>query len=181
MARIYTRSGDDGSTGLGTGERVSKADLRIEAYGTVDELNSHLGRARVQELSPAVETLLAEVQGELFVLGAELAAARSGDRLELRIEQAAVDELEAAIDRFQEELEPLRHFILPGGTAAAAELHVARTVCRRAERGLVRLGAAEEVRPEAIRYLNRLSDLLFVLARYENAKAGVADVPWHPP
>lgn len=182
MARIYTRSGDDGSTGLGSGERVSKADLRIEAYGTVDELNSHLGRVRTQEVASEVDELLARIQGELFVLGAELAAARERrERTELRIEEAAIGDLEAAIDRLQEDLEPLRHFILPGGTAAAAELHVARTVCRRAERGLVRLAAAEEVRPEAMRYLNRLSDLLFVIARHENARAGVADMPWHPP
>lgn len=181
MARIYTRSGDDGSTGLGSGERVSKADLRIEAYGTVDELNSHLGRVRAQQIDPRVDELLARVQAELFVLGAELAAARERQgRTELQIEEAAVGDLEATIDRLQEDLEPLRHFILPGGTAAAAELHVARTVCRRAERGLVRLGAAERVRPEAMRYLNRLSDLLFVMARHENARAGVADVPWQP-
>lgn len=183
MARIYTRTGDDGTTGLGSGERVSKSSLRIDAYGCVDELNSHLGRARADGLVGELETLVAEVQESLFVLGAELAAARrrgGGEEARLEIEEPSVRALEAAIDRLEAELEPLKHFILPAGSSGATQLHVARTVCRRAERAVVRLDAEEAVRSEAVRYLNRLSDLLFVMARYENARRGVEDVVWSP-
>ena len=203
--KIYTRAGDDGETGLFGGARVAKDDRRVEAYGTVDELNCALGVARAA-LSPDsdLDPLLARVQGELFDLGAELATppARRETRLAARI-PLATDErtaaLEAEIDCREAELEPLKTFILPGGAPAAAALHVARATCRRAERRVITLartdraerdeggptsasdgGAAASVRPEALRYLNRLSDLLFVLARYANHRAGVADTPWHP-
>ncbi len=190
--KVYTKAGDSGETGLFGGARVSKDDARVEAYGTVDELNCALGIARAA-LSPDLERetdigpLLARLQSELFDLGAELATpparldSKLGQRVPLVTDQR-VGELEVNIDRMEAALEPLKAFILPGGTPLAAALHVARAVCRRAERRTVTLARldADTVRPEALRYLNRLSDLLFVLARYANHRAGVPDVPWHP-
>jgi cob(I)alamin adenosyltransferase len=187
LNRIYTRTGDSGTTALGTGERRAKNDLRIEAYGTIDEANSAIGLARVATGSDAVcarvDAMLLCIQNDLFDLGADLCvphSATSGTE-PLRIVQSQVDRLERKIDELNAELEPLRSFVLPGGSPAAAALHLARTVTRRAERLLVALAEApgEEVGGPALRYINRLSDFLFVAARYVNQK-GEADVLWVP-
>lgn len=179
--KIYTKTGDQGETGLFGGPRVRKDSPRIEAYGTVDELNAVLGAARVEttELDAHLDELLARVQNDLFDLGAELASPQA-EKHRRAIAAAQIAELEQAIDRYEERLPPLREFILPGGSPAAAQLHLARTVCRRAERLVVALSAApgESVSDLAIVYLNRLSDLLFVLARVANQLAGKADVAW---
>ncbi len=179
--KIYTRTGDDGTTGLFGGGRVKKSDPRVEAYGTVDELNATLGVARASLLEPTTDALLGEVQVDLFVLGAELACVPGKeDKLSMRLlgeEDAA--RLEQAIDASEAELPALRSFVLPGGSPQAASLHVARTVCRRAERALLAVEGAT-VRRELVVYLNRLSDLLFSLARRANAEASVPDVPWKP-
>ncbi len=181
--KIYTKTGDTGETGLFAGPRVRKDHARIEAYGDVDELNAWLGLARAEGPTSQIDSVLARLQHELFALGAELATP-DPDKHELRlISDANIEALEAAIDRNEGLLKPLTQFILPGGTKLASHLHVSRCVCRRAERRLVTLVAAE---PEAdfgtaIRYLNRLSDLLFVLARLANAIAGWPDVPWQKP
>jgi cob(I)alamin adenosyltransferase len=184
LNRIYTRTGDDGTTGLASGPRRSKADVRVEAYGTVDEANAFLGRARIAAVAAGDSTcdaLLARIQNDLFDLGADLATPHDPPpRHEaLRIVEAQVERLEGEIDALNARLEPLRSFVLPGGTPLAAELHVCRTVARRAERLAVALAAVEEVNPAAVRYLNRLSDLLFVAARVANAD-GTADVLWVP-
>ena len=185
--RIYTRTGDDGSTGLFGGARVSKASARVEAYGTLDEANAFIGRARAMlggTPASALDEVLAPIQSELFVLGAELACAPGKeDKLSAHmktIDAAAAERLERAIDRGEEGLAPLGAFVLPGGTPAAAELHVARCVVRRAERLLVSIAEDEHVRRDLVVYLNRLSDLLFTLARRANHLAGVGDVPWVP-
>jgi cob(I)alamin adenosyltransferase len=187
LNRIYTRAGDDGTTALRTGERRAKNDLRIEAYGTIDEANSAIGLARVAIGSDAVlarvDAMLLSIQNDLFDLGADLCVPPSakGETESLRIVQSQVDRLERAIDELNAELAPLRSFVLPGGSPAAAALHLARTVTRRAERLLVALAKApgEEVGDPALRYINRLSDFLFVAARYANQK-GDADVLWVP-
>ena len=176
--KIYTKTGDEGETGLFGGSRLSKASARVASYGDVDELNSVLGLARLHPLDDEWDALLATVQSELFNLGAELAARPGKDIGVPTIGDAQVQTLERAIDRAEEELEPLQSFVLPGGSTGAAHLHHARTVCRRAERGVVALSQQDEVRPEIMRYLNRLSDLLFVLARVANHRSGVEDVPW---
>jgi cob(I)alamin adenosyltransferase len=180
LNRIYTRTGDAGTTRLATGQSVSKADLRVEAYGAVDETNACLGLARVHT-SGDFDALLARLQNELFDLGADLATPAKADEVagaKLRILDSQVDRLEGEIDALNAELPPLASFVLPGGTPAAAALHLARTVCRRAEREAVRLvEAGESVSPAAMRYLNRLSDLLFVAARYANDK-GASEVFW---
>lgn len=178
--KIYTKTGDKGETGLFGGARVSKASDRVDAYGEVDELNSVLGLARAQKLDPDTDTLLAQVQSTLFNLGAELATDPESkvDVGVPAVQDADIEPLEKAIDRCEAELAPLKAFVLPGGSEGAATLHLARTVCRRAERRLVALAADTALRPECIRYLNRLSDLLFVLARYQNHVSGVQDVPW---
>jgi cob(I)alamin adenosyltransferase len=180
LNRIYTRTGDAGTTRLATGQSVSKADLRVEAYGAVDETNACLGLARVHA-SGDFDALLARIQNELFDLGADLSTPAKADEAEgskLRILDSQVARLEGEIDALNAELPPLASFVLPGGTPAAAALHLARTVCRRAEREAVRLiEAGEPVSPPAMRYLNRLSDLLFVAARYANDK-GAAEVFW---
>lgn len=186
--KIYTRTGDDGTTGLFGGGRVSKADLRVEAYGSVDELNSVLGVARAQlserELGGSrLDALLAALQNELFVLGADLATPRSDkDRALIeRIDDEAIARLESQIDELEADLSPLTAFILPGGSLPAATLHLARTVCRRAERVAVAAqGEGVALGPCAVRYLNRVSDLLFVMARWANHAQGVSDVPWRP-
>ena len=180
--RIYTGGGDGGDTSLFGGNRVSKGDARVEVYGTVDELNASLGLARTAGLPSDLDRLAGKLQAQLFVLGSDLAAPRADQPGAVRLESAAVPALEAEIDRSQAELEPLKSFILPGGSPAGAALHLARTVCRRAERRLVRLLEAE---PEAaashlLVYLNRLSDLLFVLARLANARAGAREQTWEP-
>jgi len=186
LNRIYTRSGDAGTTGLATGERRLKFDLRIDAYGTVDETNACVGMARQHTASadPEVDEMLGRIQNDLFDLGADLATPEPDEPLSyepLRIAQAQVDRLERELDSLNEHLEPLRSFVLPGGTPAAAALHLARTVCRRAERLVVELAQKpdEKVSPVAIKYLNRLSDFLFVASRYVNAK-GQGDVLWVP-
>ena len=182
LNRIYTRTGDKGTTRLATGAVVSKSDRRVETYGAVDETNACIGLARTHTRAAGdFDALLARLQNELFDLGADLATPAKADEAEgsaLRILDSQVDRLEAEIDALNAELPPLASFVLPGGTEAAAALHLARTVCRRAEREAVRLvEAGEPVNGPAMRYLNRLSDLLFVAARYANDK-GAAEVFW---
>lgn len=179
--KIYTRRGDAGDTDLFGGPRVGKDEARVEAYGAVDELNAALGVARAASGHEDLRTLGAQIQSVLFDLGACLATPDPERRARSGISgpgPAEVEALEAQIDRFEAELAPLRSFILPGGTPAAAAFHVARTVCRRAERRAVALHRVETLEASLLRYLNRLSDLLFVLARLENARAGVGDVAW---
>lgn len=175
--KIYTKTGDDGETGLFGGTRVSKASPRVNAYGEIDELNSAIGVARAHGADDATEGLLSRIQSELFDLGAELAARPGKDVGIPPIDDPQIEALEGAIDEAEAELTPLKSFVLPGGCAAAAHLHLARTICRRAERSLVGLGD-DEVRGAVVRYVNRLSDLLFVLARLANQRASVPDVPW---
>ena len=181
--RIYTRGGDAGQTSLGDGERVSKNDLRIWAYGTCDETGAAVGVAIATGLEPALTDLLVRVQNDLFDVGADLSVPldteRGHGKSRLRIEERHVTALEAACDRYTAQLEPLTSFVLAGGTHSAAALHLARAICRRAERLAVSLAASEPVNPLAIAYLNRLSDLLFVLARLAN-DGGRADVLWEP-
>jgi cob(I)alamin adenosyltransferase len=178
--RIYTKTGDDGSTGLLGPGRVSKDDIRVEVYGIVDELNATLGVARAHGLDPGSDALVSRLQEELFVLGSALADPSPGGPFHHAITARHVEGLESAIDRLEEDLEPLNQFILPGGSPAAARLHLARTVCRRAERSAVTLARqpGQDVPAVLIVYLNRLSDLLFVLARTVNRRAGVADIQW---
>ncbi|MGH7476053.1 MAG: cob(I)yrinic acid a,c-diamide adenosyltransferase [Longimicrobiales bacterium] len=182
--RIYTRTGDAGETGLFGGGRVSKADRRVDAYGEVDELNACIGCAVAASDDHGLRERLEQVQAELFVVGAQLAtpaAAQRGRRPDLpELNEGAIVQLEAWIDMAEAELAPLRHFILPGGSASGAALHLARTVCRRAERAVSRLAEKEPVGPEILGYLNRLSDLLFVLARVANRRAGAAEQTWIP-
>jgi len=181
--KIYTRTGDDGTTGLYGGRRVSKADARVDAYGTLDEANSALGLARSFGLDPESDTVLESVQRDLFTLGAEVASGRNAaSKLNMPlIGEDSIKRLEAAIDHAEESLEPLTSFILPGGSLGASALHQARTVIRRAERSLVALAASEQVRTEVLEYVNRVSDLFFVLARRANHVSGVQDVRWIPP
>ncbi len=182
LNRIYTRSGDDGSSGLTTGERRGKDDLRFEAIGTVDETNAALGLARLAAADPVLDAVLARIQNDLFDLGADLATPEETlkpDRTALRIVEAQVERLEREIDMLNEGLSPHRSFGLPGGSPAAAHLHPARTIARRAERLMVALGRRETVSGPALRYVNRLSDLLFVAARHANQR-GTADVLWVP-
>jgi cob(I)alamin adenosyltransferase len=185
LNRIYTRTGDDGTTGLVTGDRRRKHDLRIEAFGTVDETNACIGLARLHTRDAGeVDVMLGRIQNDLFDLGADLATPDTGEALSyepLRIVAAQVERLEREIDEFNGELAPLKSFVLPGGSAAAAALHLARTVCRRAERIVVALDRTEgeAVSPAAVQYLNRLSDFLFVAARFVNDK-GAGDVLWVP-
>ena len=180
--KIYTRTGDRGETGLFGGGRVPKDSARVDAYGDVDELNSVIGFARSIESMPAIDELLVPMQRDLFSLGA-LLATPDREKMTRQLEKARIDDdriaqMEQAIDHAETELEPLRAFILPGGTPKAAALHVARTVCRRAERKVVALSHEVEVPPIVLTYLNRLSDLLFALARVANARASVAEVTW---
>lgn len=185
LNRIYTRTGDDGTTGLVRGPRRPKYDLRVEAYGTVDEANATIGQARIHTHSmPKIDMLLGRIQNDLFDVGSDLATPGADDadaeHPTLRIRPVQTEFLEKQIDHFNADLAPLKSFILPGGTPLAAALHVARTVTRRAERIVVELAAAEpDTSPEAVRYLNRLSDLLFVLSRVANTN-GARDVLWVP-
>jgi cob(I)alamin adenosyltransferase len=178
--KIYTKTGDAGETALYGGARVSKADPRVDTYGMVDELNSVLGVVRTEPFDQELDALLGQVQSQLFNLGAELATAPNSKAAlgVALVSEREVLALERAIDRAEEELPPLKTFVLPGGSRAAAYLHLARTVCRRAERKLVLLAQSEPIRPECVRFLNRLSDALFVFARLANQRLGVADVPW---
>lgn len=173
LSKIYTRTGDAGTTGLGDGSRIDKDDPLIEAMGTVDELNSSLGWLLVQQPPQALREQLVEIQHDLFDLGGELCL--PGHRV---ITEAHITMLEQWLDAWNEQLSPLREFILPGGTAAAAAAHLSRTVCRRAERRLVTAARAQEINPQSQRYLNRLSDYLFVIARVLNWQAGQPDVLW---
>lgn len=173
ITRVYTKSGDEGETSLVDGSRVGKDDLRVAAYGEVDELNSVLGLARARNEEPEVEEILRRLQNDLFTVGADLATPMTTPVP--RVTEEMVAELETLIDRLLEELEPLREFILPSGSEAGAAIHLARAVARRAERAVVALGRREEINGGSLRYLNRLSDLLFVLARVANKRAGVAE------
>lgn len=184
LNRIYTRTGDDGTTGLSTGKRVAKYDLRVAAYGTVDETNACVGLARLHTASeaPDVDAMLERIQHDLFDLGADLCTPDTGEKLAwepLRIVQAQLDRLEAEIDQMNAHLQPLRSFVLPGGTHAAAHLHLCRTVSRRAERLMVELAADpdETVSDPALKFVNRLSDFFFVASRYVNQR-GARDVLW---
>jgi cob(I)alamin adenosyltransferase len=178
--KIYTKTGDDGTTGLLGNRRVPKDDLRIEAYGTIDELNAVLGLARAHGLDPAADILIGQLQDELFAVGSALADPDPKGKYHNAIRMEHATRLEKLIDDLETELAPLTNFILPGGSLPAAEIHLARTVCRRAERLVVRLASQPEAEvPKAlIVYLNRLSDLLFVLARVVNHRAHVIDIPW---
>lgn len=180
--KIYTKTGDDGDTGLFGGGRVAKDHPRVEAYGAVDELNAVIGMARSAEMMPRIDEVLAPVQRDLFALGALLATPdleKMREQLaKARISDARIAQLEQAIDDGEAELEPLKAFILPGGTPKAAALHVARTTCRRAERAVIHLQREAEIPQIVIVYLNRLSDLLFVLARVANRRAGAGEVTW---
>ena len=179
LTRIYTRGGDGGETSLGDGSRVSKLDCRIGAFGTVDELNSALGVVLAGDVPEGLREPLTRIQNELFDVGADLSVPW-GVTDRLRVEQAMIDRLEQLCDELNAELPELRSFVLPGGTETAARLHVARTVCRRAERDVL-LGAEEmELNPLVLVYLNRLSDLLFILARSANAAAAVDEPLWKP-
>jgi cob(I)alamin adenosyltransferase len=178
--KIYTKTGDDGTTGLLGSGRVPKDDARIDAYGTIDELNAALGLARSQGLDTEADALVAQLQDDLFVAGSALADPAPTGRFYHAIDDKHVSRIEAAIDALDGGLPPLTHFILPGGTLPAAQLHLARAICRRAERLTVKLARqpGESVSAAVIIYLNRLSDLLFVLARAVNCRAGVADIIW---
>jgi cob(I)alamin adenosyltransferase len=180
LTRLYTRTGDDGLTSLGGGQRVPKDDARVAAYGTVDELNACLGLALAAGLAPRLAELLPAIQNELFHLGSDLCFVEADKaRLALpKVEQRHVDRLEQAIDELNAVVGPLANFVLPGGTLGAAHLHLARTVCRRAERLVVGLGDSAEATKTSIRYLNRLSDYLFMAARFTNHRAGVHEALW---
>jgi cob(I)alamin adenosyltransferase len=182
LTRIYTKTGDEGLTGLGGGTRVPKDSARVAAYGTVDELNSQLGVALATGLSERLAEVIAGLQNELFDLGSDLCWP-SDDPRRARIptvEARHVEALERLIDEFNEAVGPLANFMLPGGAPGAAQLHVARTICRRAERETVRLARDEPIGEHVLPYLNRLSDALFVMARYENRELGVAEPLWRP-
>jgi cob(I)alamin adenosyltransferase len=180
LTKIYTRAGDDGTTGLGGGQRVPKDARRVETYGTVDELSSAIGVARASGLEPGLDTALARIQNELFNLGSDLCLVESdkATRETPRIEARHVAALEAEMDMMLAVLGPLTNFILPGGSVGGAQLHLARTICRRAERLAVALAREEPVGPHVVSYLNRLSDALFVMARWENRHRGTADPVW---
>ncbi|MDZ7690373.1 MAG: cob(I)yrinic acid a,c-diamide adenosyltransferase [Balneolaceae bacterium] len=178
--KIYTKRGDKGDTSLYGGARVSKSSARIKAYGTVDELNSWLGLALEYTRSEKAKNVLEEIQKHLFILGADLATPPDAKTRISRIEETHVVFLENAIDEMSEELPELKNFILPGGAESGSRLHVARTICRRAERAVVECSNHEQVSDVALKYLNRLSDLLFVAARFENKNAGTPETTWKP-
>jgi cob(I)alamin adenosyltransferase len=180
LSKIYTKTGDSGETGLGDGSRISKASARIAAIGAADETNSAIGIARL-EAQDEMDAMLARIQNDLFDLGADISAPEDGRKSEgrLRISGAQVERLEREIDAMNAKLSPLSSFVLPGGTALAARLHLARAIARRAECAVVELSAGEKINPEALRYANRLSDHLFVMARIANDQ-GMGDVLWVP-
>lgn len=184
LNKIYTRTGDDGSTGLVDGSRLSKSALRVRAYGDVDETNAVIGLVRLHLENRKIDDMLSRIQNDLFDLGADLATplpkeGEADSEYALRMVESQVTRLEVELDDLNKDLQPLKSFVLPGGHAPAAYLHQARTVCRRAERVCVALGEVDEVNPQAIQYLNRLSDFLFVAARWTNDQ-GEADVKWVP-
>jgi len=178
--KIYTKTGDDGTSGLVGGSRVRKSDLRLEAYGTVDELNSWIGMVKTGIVEKETNDLLSEIQNNLFVTGSKLASDEKGKIItdKLTIAEHQIKRLEEAIDRYEAALPPIRNFILPGGNATSAACHIARTVCRRAERAVVRLHEASPQEPEIIWYLNRLSDFLFVLSRKVTVESGLEEHFW---
>ena len=176
--KIYTRTGDQGETGLYGGARIAKNDPRMAAIGAVDELNAVLGLARAEGVSTPLDTVLARLQNQMFDLGAELATPDAADRGVDRLQESDVAELESVIDQLENDLPPLQTFILPGGAKPAAILHMARSVCRRAEREIVALSRNATIREIVLKFVNRVGDLLFVLARTANAEAGQPDVPW---
>ena len=180
LSKIYTKTGDSGQTGLGDGSRISKASMRIAAIGAVDETNAAIGIARL-DAEDEMDAMLARIQNDLFDLGADLCAPEDGRKTEgrLRIAGSQVERLEREIDAMNATLSPLKSFVLPGGTALAAHLHLARTIARRAECAMVALAAEEKINEAAMRYINRLSDHLFVMARAAN-NAGIGDVLWIP-
>ncbi len=178
--KIYTKKGDTGNTSLFGGQTVSKSASRIESYGTVDELNSILGVVRSFGVHPHIDEWLSILQHQLFILGADLATPKNSNTRIDRISQKEIDFLETCIDQMDEELPSLKNFILPGGTTAAASLHHARTVCRRAERLTVACAMEVELSEMTVKYLNRLSDFLFMVGRFENLKSGTGDVDWIP-
>ncbi|MDX1637876.1 MAG: cob(I)yrinic acid a,c-diamide adenosyltransferase [Balneolaceae bacterium] len=178
--KIYTKKGDQGDTSLFGGDRVSKSTARIDAYGNVDELNSWIGLVLTTGVSEESTRLLNTIQDQLFILGADLATPATAKARIRRIDQEHIDYLESQIDRMEKNLPTLKNFVLPGGATAGAQLHVARTVCRRAERSIVRCGKDEQISAYVIKYINRLSDLLFVAARYENKLAGTKETTWKP-
>jgi cob(I)alamin adenosyltransferase len=179
--KIYTRTGDLGTTGLFGGGRVPKHHLRVAAYGAVDETNSFLGLAAAQCPDPDLRQRIERIQAEMFEVGADLATPLDAKTSHVvRVHPAKIERLEQEIDVWEQELPPLQTFILPGGSAAGASLHIARTVCRRAERAVAALADAETIQPDAQRYLNRLSDWLFVLARLINHRLGQGEMPWKP-
>lgn len=180
ITRVYTRKGDDGTTGLAGGQRVAKDSSRVEAYGAVDELNSLIGVTRASGLHASIDSPLSRIQNELFHLGADLCTLEEDKKLRPgpRIEERHVVALERLMDELSVELDPLENFVLPGGSIGAAHLQLARAVCRRAERAVVALSRAEPIGSFTVRYLNRLSDALFVMARYENKQRGVDEPIW---
>lgn len=173
LSKIYTRTGDDGTTGLGDGSRISKDSIRVDAMGDVDELNSVIGLILTESIPGNLKAMLTKIQHDLFNLGGEICIPGY-----VILQQARIDDLEQAIDTLNDDLKPLKEFILPGGTKAAAFCHLARTICRRAERKLIQLHRNEKVTEISLKYLNRLSDLLFVLCRVFNKEAGISDVLW---
>lgn len=178
MARIYTRTGDKGETGLVGGTRILKDSIRVDAYGSMDELNSVLGLAKSFVTDTELDSLLRELQNDLFIAGSDLASVKSDQNVP-RITSERILELERIIDKYEEELPPLKVFILPGGTNAGAALHFARSVARRAERRIITLGRTDKINDQLIPYINRLSDLLFVLARVINYRQRTVEVQWH--
>jgi cob(I)alamin adenosyltransferase len=182
LTRLYTRKGDDGTTGLGGGQRVAKDSARVAAYGTVDELNSAIGVALASGLLPRLMAALPPIQNELFHLGSDLCFVEADKRVYSvpQVEARHVDALERLIDELNAVVGPLENFVLPGGAVGAAQLHVARTICRRAERDVIALGRTEPIGAHAVAYLNRLSDALFVMARYENHERATREPLWDP-
>lgn len=182
--KIYTKTGDKGETSLFGGKRVQKSSLRISTYGTVDELNASLGLAICSVKDENVKSVLLKLQNQLFIVGADLATPLEVESKNIsipRVTEAEIHESEKAIDFFDSHMEALRYFILPGGAVSAAQLHVARTICRRAEREVVLLAQQEEINQNIVIFLNRISDLLFVLSRFENKTAGIPDRQWEKP
>jgi cob(I)alamin adenosyltransferase len=177
--KIYTRTGDNGTTSLFSGGRVPKYHLRVESYGTLDELNSVIGAARAQNLTPQADAYLEQIQNDLFHLGADLATPLDAPTsYVVRMTPEKIEWLESAIDTLTASLPPLKQFVLPGGTPAAAFLHIARTICRRAERLAVELAEQEPIGDQVVPYINRLSDFLFTLARFENLQNGIEETKW---